>query len=222
MYEWLVAVVTSVEAAHRSECMNVSIEAPEEPKHSVLRSPRAPLIGVAGVIAAATVIWMSTVRLSEAPSLSLVDAYPNTVKRSIFAEVEAFSVYDASVAGETKRAVYARPPSRITWRMTPPPASKLQAWLALRSESWTQVGNGVVFRIGVSDGHTYHELLTRHVNPYETGDDRRWIPVAIDLTPFSGKAVDLIFNTDPGPPGVPADGRNDLALWGEPTVASAR
>ena len=202
--------------------MNVSIGAREEPNHSLLRRSRAPLIGVAAVIAAAAVIWMSTGRQSEAPSLSLVDAYPDTVKRSAFPEVEAFSVYDASVAGETKRVVYARPPSRITWRMTPPPESKLQAWLALRSESWIQVGNGVVFRIGVSDGRTYHELLTRHVNPYGTPGDRRWIPVTIDLTPFGGKAVDLIFNTDPGPAGVPADGRNDLALWGEPTVASAR
>jgi hypothetical protein len=80
----------------------------------------------------------------------------------------------------------------------------------------------VVFRIGVSDGRTYYELLTRHVNPYDAPDDRRWIPVTVDLRPFAGKAVDIIFNTDPSPPGVPADGRNDLALWGEPTVAPAR
>jgi hypothetical protein len=185
------------------------------------RRTRAPLIG-AVVVAAAAVAWFVAGRHSEMPSMSLVDAYPTTAKRSPYGEVEAFSVYDATVGEETKRAVYARPPSRITWKVTPPPASELRAWLALRKESWSQLGNGVVFRIGVSDGRKYDELLTRHVNPYGAPDDRRWIPVAIDLSPFAGKAVDIIFNTDPSPPGVPADGRNDLALWGEPTVASAR
>ena len=187
-------------------------------------SPRrtlAPLIG-AVVIAAAAIAWILAGPRPLSSSLSLVDAYPDTVKRSPYPEIEAFSVYDATVGDETKRAVYARPPGRITWRVTPPPASQLRAWLALRMESWTQEGNGAVFRVGVSDGHTYVELLKRHVNPYAVPDDRRWIPVALDLSPFAGTAVDIIFNTDPSPAGVPADGRNDLALWGEPTVASAR
>lgn len=182
---------------------------------------RVPLIGAGGLAVAAAAIWMLTGRQPGSPPLSLVDAYPNTIKRSAFASVEAFSVYDATVGTESKRAVYARPPSRITWTITPPPAAQLRAWLALRSEIWNQLGNGVVFRIGVSDGRTYHELLARYVNPYSVLDDRRWIPVVLDLSAFTGRAVDIIFNTDPGPPGVPPDGRNDLALWGEPTVASA-
>ena len=187
-----------------------------------LRRSRAPLIGAAVIGAAAAAIWMLTGRQSTLPPMSLVDAYPDTVKRSPYAQVEAFSVYDASLGEETRRAVYARPPSRIIWKITPPPASRLRGWLGLRMESWTRLCNGVVFRIGVSDGRTYHELFTRRVNPYEVMDDRRWIPVDIDLSPFAGKAVDIIFNTDPSPPGVPPDGRNDLALWGEPTVASVR
>lgn len=202
--------------------MNVSIGPGGQTEASLLRRFRAPLIGAGGIAAAAAVMWMLTGRQPDSSSFSLVDAYPDTVKRSAFADVEAFSVYDATVGDETRRVVYARPPSRITWRITPPPAARLRAWLALRSEIWSQLGNGVVFRIGVSDGRTYHELLTRHVNPYGAPEDRRWIPVAIDLSPFAGKAVDIIFNTDPSPRGVPADGRNDLALWGEPTVASVR
>ncbi len=188
------------------------------PSH--LRRARVALIGM-GVIAVA-IAWIVTGRQPPSPPMSLVDAYPDTVKRSPYPEIEAFSVYDATIGGETKRAVYARPPGRIIWKVTPPPASELKASLGLRMESWVQEGNGVVFRIGVSDGRHYTELLKRHVNPYSAPDDRRWIPVDIDLSPFAGKTVDIIFNTDPSPQGVPADGRNDLALWGEPTVASAR
>ena len=80
----------------------------------------------------------------------------------------------------------------------------------------------MMFRIGVSDGTVYRESVTRYVNPYSTPDDRRWIPVDVDLSAFAEQAVDVIFNTDPSPPGVPADGRNDLALWGEPTITSGR
>ena len=188
---------------------------------SLLRRARVPLIGT-GVIAVAAIAWLLAGRQPPSPPMSLVDAYPDTVKRSPYPEIEAFSVYDATIGGETKRAVYARPPGRIIWRVTPPPASQLQASLGLRMESWVQEGNGVVFRVGVSDGRNYTELIKRYVNPYSAQDDRRWIPVDIDLSPFAGKAVDIIFNTDPSPQGVPADGRNDLALWGEPTVASAR
>jgi hypothetical protein len=186
------------------------------------RRSRAAVLAVAAVILAAGFVYVATNSDTGRPALSLVDDYPKVVKRSAFPELEAFSVYDATIGNETRRVVYSRPPSRITWRITLPRNAQLQAWLALRDDSWRQLGNGVVFRIGVSDGRSYQELLSRHVDPYGSPEDRRWIPVAIDLSPFAQKTVDLIFNTDPSLPGMPPDGRNDLALWGEPTVAAAR
>ena len=183
---------------------------------------RLRLLAAIGVVAAAAAAWALTVRTPGASSMSLVDAYPDVIKRSPYGEIEAFSVYDATVGGESRRVVYARSPARLIWKLTPPPASELRAWLALRPEAFTQEGNGVVFRIGVSDGRTYHEGVTRHINPFVVADDRRWISVAMDLRPFAGRPVDIIFNTDPSPHGVPADGRNDLALWGEPVVTPVR
>lgn len=192
---------------------------PDAPRR---RRWRLRVLGAACIAAAAGAAWALAVRPPGPSSLSLVDAYPDTIKRSPYGEIEAFSVYDATVGGTTRRVVYARSPGRIIWTMTPPPASELRAWLALRPEAFTQEGNGVVFRIGVSDGRSYRESVTRHVNPFVVLDDRRWIPVVVDLRPFAGRSVDIVFNTDPSPHGVPADGRNDLALWGEPVVAPVR
>jgi hypothetical protein len=161
-------------------------------------------------------------RRTSAAALSLVDDYPSTIRRSLFPDVETFSVVDATVAGETRRAVYARAPSRLTWRVALPAARELRAWIALRTESWTMGGDGVVFRIGLSDGHGYRELFNRLVNPAGKPEDRAWIPVAVALPASQAGQVELIFNTDRGVPNGPASGAGDLALWGEPTVVAAR
>jgi hypothetical protein len=186
--------------------------------HGVFRSRWAAL--AVGLLAIPIVYFVLEAR-PRGPVLSLVDAYPTTIKRSIFPDVEAFSVYDASLAGESKRAVYARAPSRITWKLTVPAAAELRLWLGLRSEAWAIAGDGVVFRVGVSDRHGYRELLTQMVNPYHAPADRRWIPAALDLSPFAGQTVDLIFNTDRGP-AQNGTQLGDLALWGEPHVVAAR
>ncbi len=155
-------------------------------------------------------------------SLSLIDEYPDTIKRSVLSPEEAFSVYDATLLGETRRVVYARPPGRITWKVTPPRGAQLTAWLALREEAWSRAGDGVIFRIGVSDGRQYDELLNRRVDPYRVQEDRRWVPVTIDLSAYELKTVDIIFNTDPNLATEPANGSGDLALWGEPIVTAVR
>jgi hypothetical protein len=164
--------------------------------------------------------YLAVGRAKPGAALSLVDAYPTTIKRSSLPDVETFSVYDHTLNGETKRVVYARPPSRITWKVTPPAKAQLRAWLALRGEAWILPGDGVVFRIGVSDGKVYREVVNQRVNPFGNPDDRKWIPVTVDLSAYAGKPIEVIFNNDRSLPTDPSDGRNDLALWGDPTIVS--
>jgi hypothetical protein len=76
----------------------------------------------------------------------------------------------------------------------------------------------VLFRIGVSDGHRYSELLTRHVDPRRVHEDRGWLPVTLDLSAWGGRQVELILNTNSSPPGARADARNDLSYWGAPII----
>ena len=89
----------------------------------------------------------------------------------------------------------------------------------MRPESWDQPGDGAQFRIGVSEGRTYEELLRQYVNPKR--GDRQWFTARLDLSAYEGRTVKVILNTDPGPPG-DSDTSNDEAVWGAPRVFSQR
>jgi hypothetical protein len=88
---------------------------------------------------------------------------------------------------------------------------------ALRPDSWDLPGDGAQFRVGVSEGRTYDELLRQYVNPKR--GDRRWFSARLDLSAYEGRQVKVVMNTDPGPPG---DGNteNDWAVWGAPRIYS--
>ncbi len=76
----------------------------------------------------------------------------------------------------------------------------------------------MLFRAGVSDGRVYEDLFTLHLNPFANPGERKWVPVMVDLSSYAGEDVDVILNTNDGPPGQEGDHRNDLALWAAPKV----
>jgi hypothetical protein len=155
-------------------------------------------------------------------AMDLIDAFDEAEKRAVQPIEEAFAVREVEIDGERRRVIAAHPQSRIIWRFTMPRHALLQTWLAVEPEVWGLEGDGVQFRIGVSDGRQYDELLRQHVDPMNRPGDRRWIPVTLDLSEYQGHAVELIFNTDHSPPDVPVDPRNDRAVWGEPAILVAR
>ncbi len=151
-------------------------------------------------------------------AVNLIDAFPNALKKSVVQPPDqAFSIIDATIGHDAKRAIFTPGAGRITWHVTIPDNGWLTVSLALKEEAWTQAGDGVNFRIGVSDGHTYDPLLAVLIDPFDNASDRRWNNVTLDLSPYAGETVDVIFNTDAGTPGH-NDVRNDLALWGEPRI----
>jgi hypothetical protein len=99
-----------------------------------------------------------------------------------------------------------------------PPDAWLRTDLALKPEAWDKEGDGVLFLVGISDGRKYDELVTHDLNPYAVPGDRRWIPINIDLSAYSGEQVDIIFNTRTSLPGKGNDDRNDMAVWGAPGI----
>lgn len=131
---------------------------------------------------------------------------------------DVFSVVNATLAGEELRAIHVAQPSRVKWDVTVPDNAWLGISLGLMPEAWTVKGNGVLFQIGVSDLTRYDELLSFVVNPFGNEADRKWHHLTIDLSPYAGKTVELIFNTLSSPPQVPDDRAGDLALWGAPRV----
>jgi hypothetical protein len=130
-----------------------------------------------------------------------------------------FTVVDATLAGETKQAIAAPPNGRITFHVRIPDDGWLRVSLGMKPESWDKDGNGVLFFAGVSDGRSFEKLFEQVLNPHANPSERRWIPVAVDLSAYAGEEMDVMLNTRSGPPNVPDDQRNDLPLWGAPTIS---
>jgi hypothetical protein len=132
----------------------------------------------------------------------------------------AYAVEDATLAGDTKKAIAAPPDGRITWKVRVPEDGWLKVSLGLKPDAWTKEGNGVYFFVGVSDGRAFEQLFTQTVNPFANPPERRWIPVTVDLSSYAGEEMQIIFNTRTSGPGQPPDARNDLPLWGAPEIVS--
>ena len=176
----------------------------------------ALVVGVAVVLLLGG--WWLSRRGNGADSVDLVETLGTATKAPAGAPIEAA---DATINGETLRAISAAPPTRITWKLTIPDNAWLRVSMGTKEESWTQEGNGTYFLVGVSDLKRFDELFTEHVNPFGNPGDRKWIPVWVDLSAYAGEEVEVIFNTRSGPP-EPAvaadDARHDTALWGAPAI----
>lgn len=129
---------------------------------------------------------------------------------------DVFRTEDVTIQGLSRRAIVVDQQSRIAWDLVLPAQARLEAYLALREEVWNLPGDGVLFRIGLSLDDRYEELLTRVVRPQTDAADRGWIPIRLDLAPYAGRQVSLIFNTGAGLDG--NDVANDRAVWGAPTL----
>jgi len=159
--------------------------------------------------------WLFFKRSAGAQSIPLIPVFASAEKRPAGG---TFEVVDVDLNGETKQAIYTVPPTRIIYKVRVPDDAWLRIAVGTTPDSWAQEGDGVLFRVGVSDGHQYDELFTQHVNPFGNEGDRKWIQVWVDLSAYGGEDVELIFNTNTSPAGKGDDGRNDHALWGAPEI----
>lgn len=159
--------------------------------------------------------WLLFRRGDRGQSTDLLSTFETAEKRPA---PTAFEIVEAELAGKKMRAIFTTPASRLIWKMRIPDDGWLRVALGMKPESWEQAGDGVLFRVGVSDGRAYDELFTQHLDPYSNQGDRRWIPVTVDLSAYAGEEVEVIFNTNRSLPGKGDDARNDLALWGQPEV----
>ncbi|MBE3071538.1 MAG: hypothetical protein IMZ67_01060 [Acidobacteria bacterium] len=176
------------------------------------------IVGVAVVAVAAALLYF-TGRTTERAQIDLIQRFDTAEKRPADPPPAAWCVLtEASLNGVTRRAIKVLPESRLIFKVTVPQDASLRVWIGLEPDVWDKEGDGVLFRIGVSDGRTYEELLNQHVNPFVVRGDRQWVPVSIDLSAYGGRQVDVILNTNSSLPNRPADARNDKPLWGEPAI----
>jgi hypothetical protein len=180
-----------------------------------MKGNRALVIAVVIIVVLAAGWWLFR-RGAPASTVHLIDRFAEAKKQP---DASVFSIVDATLNGETKKAVAVAPAigTRLTWRAAVPDDGWLSVNVALKPEAWTQEGDGVLFLAGVSDGRAYEQLFSQHVHPFANSGDRKWIPVMVDLSAYAGEEIELIFNTRSGQP-EKGDVRADLALWGQPEI----
>ena len=176
------------------------------------------LIAVA-IVVIALAAWFATRRAAVTNDVALLDRLAEAEKRTNVEQSDQFTLGQVTIDGTARHTILARPHSRLIWPLVVPPDAWFEVSFALKPEVWEGPGDGAQFRVGVSDGRNYDELLRQHVDPRR--GDRRWFVARLDLSAYEGRDVKLILNTDPGPPGS-ADTDNDLAVWADPRIYSRR
>ncbi|HXW04741.1 MAG TPA: hypothetical protein VD833_05895 [Vicinamibacterales bacterium] len=161
--------------------------------------------------------WWLFTRRGAAEPIDLISHFDAAEKRP---DPGLFSVDDATLNGETIPAIAVEPTpgTRLVFKVRIPHDGWLRVSLGLKPESWEKEGDGIKFLVGISDGRTFDQLFSQHVNPFGNEADRRWIPVMVDVSAYAGEEVDLILNTYGSPEGRPGDTQNDFGLWGRPEI----
>jgi hypothetical protein len=177
---------------------------------------RAVLTAVV-VVVVLVVGWWLFFRGGGKVGVDLIEHFAEVQKRP---SPELFSIVDATLAGETKKAIAVGPAAgtRLVWKVRVPDDGWLWVSVGMKPETWEKEGDGIKFLVGVSDGRAFEELFTQHLNPFANKADRKWVPVRVDLSTYAGEEVDVIFNTYSSPPNQGDDQRNDFGLWGKPEI----
>ena len=109
----------------------------------------------------------------------------------------------------------ALPSSRVTGRQAITAPARLRVAYGLRPDTWHGSGDGAAFRVGIGARGAYRDVLTVWLNPAERETDRGLRTFDLDLSPYVGDDIDIVFNTAPGPSG---NAVGDAALWCAPRL----
>ena len=176
-----------------------------------MKMNRAVLTAVVLILVAAAGWWVF--RRGSAERIDLISQFDSALKAG-----GTYTVVDATLAGETKKAILAPPNGRLTFKVRVPDDGWLKVSLGLKPEAWEKEGNGVYFFAGVSDTRAFEKLFEQTLNPFKNPSERRWISVMVDLSAYAGEDMEVILNTRASAGGQPPDDRNDLPLWGAPEI----
>jgi len=179
------------------------------------RSQVLALVAILALVAVA----IFYVRSSRTPvALDLLSKIDTATKQTSVTAPDQWQMLDETIGGETKKAIYVTPAVRLTFpKVLIPDDGWLRLAFGIRETAWEQCTDGVLFNVIVSDGRKADVLVEQLLDPMHNPNDRRWIPINLDLSPYAGQEVDIIFNTRAGP-GRSSDTRYDWALLGQPEI----
>ena len=179
------------------------------------------LIALGVVVAAIVVFYFVRHNGRETVVTDLVAALPTaTDKRPT---PDTFSMMDATIGGQQKRAIFVKGPSRLVYTINVPENAQFKVSLGLLEDGWKTPGDGVLFRVlATPTNGNQDELLNLDINPYGNPSDRSWHDLSIDLSEYAGETIQLFLNTNSSPPSRPPrdDRAGDLAVWGAPRIVT--
>jgi hypothetical protein len=123
------------------------------------------------------------------------------------------------VDGVALPALLADPPQEITFRVIPADGVRLRAFVALRPAGWIGNAGGVRFTAAALDPTgTEVRSVARTTDPAGCRDDRRWLPLDLDLDGLAPVEHRIVLRTEL-PEG--ANGAYAWAVWGDPVLVPA-
>ena len=154
-------------------------------------------------------------------ALSLSSKQPDTVVVNEQNQQQAVHwIPSIHIKRRSKQALFAHPPSQLTYRLTVTPKAVFRAFIALKPEAWGKNQGGVEFKVSVTDTHNGHSINRKLVShPSRFIQHRRWLALQINLHEFAGQEVDLTISTS-----TPQETTTDYAwaVWGDPTILTPR
>ncbi len=102
------------------------------------------------------------------------------------------------------------PSSRISYKTVIEPNEPVLEGIAAIKIEAAAGSDGAGFRLEIRNGDAIETLFETNVDPRNIPADRAGHPFRIDLSQYTGREVELLFSTDPGPRG---DATADWAGW---------
>ena len=131
---------------------------------------------------------------------------------------EKNSVYRTAyiINGEPRGVIFQHPTSQLIYQVNIPQNGQLDFSIALDPAVWeVGKGDGVEFIITLEHGNQNMRIFDEYIDPKNVSKDRRWFDYSINLSAYSGKNVQIIFETRPG---LLNNTHFDWASWGEPRI----
>lgn len=155
-------------------------------------------------------------RLPEAEQIALFDANqnPGVLRKRI------------TIDDETRNALFVPAPATVKYRGMIPPGALLLFGFGVMEETWERSGDGVQFDLYLEDESGKRKsLFSKYIDPKHQKGDRKWFDVSVDLSPYSGQNVTLIFETKGSYPIEPPfkrkpDTENDFSIISNPRITS--
>ncbi len=154
-------------------------------------------------------------------ALSFSSRQPDTVVTNKQNQQQAvYWIPSINIKRQSRRALFAHPPSQLTYRLTIASKAIFRVFVALKPDVWGKNPGGVEFNVTIEDsnnGRSIRKKILSHPTRFIL--HRRWTELCFKLDDFEGHDVDITISTT-----IPQETTPDYAwaVWGDPTILTRR